>query len=77
MLWVQTWQTVTSWNSVQARPASTRSLVTVLIDVTVTREIERRDDPSTSRWRMTIRFAMLSRFLDAGRDGVRGRDGGP
>src|SRR5262249_21382317 len=44
-------------------PASTKSLVTVLIETPATHEIERRDEPSTSRVRIWTRFSNGSLFM--------------
>jgi len=55
--------TFSSWNAADTRPASMSSLVTVLIETLHTREIERRDEPSTRRLRMRTRVSNGSLFM--------------
>ena len=52
-----------TWKRAQARPASISSLVTVLIDTSVTRLIARIDDPSQSIDRIWTRFSGGSLFI--------------
>src|SRR5579863_471755 len=58
-----TFRTFSSWKAAQAVPASIRSFVTVLIDTSVTREIDRMDDPSQSMERIWTRFSTGSLFI--------------
>ena len=56
-------RTCSSWNAAHASPATTSSLVTVLIDTPVTRSTDRSDMPSTSRSIRCARLAVLSLFI--------------
>lgn len=58
-----TFRTCSSWNAAHARPASAWSLMIVLTAVSVIREIDRSDEPSTSILRIAARFAVLSLFV--------------
>src|SRR5262249_44616773 len=64
-LWDFTSLTFSWWKAAHTLPASIRSLVTVLIDTSHTREIERMDDPSHSMARIWTRFSMGSLFISA------------
>src|SRR5436305_1496082 len=63
MRFASTLWTSLSWISQQASPASTSSLLTVLIDTSHTRLIERMDEPSHSMERIWTRLARGSLFI--------------
>src|SRR6266568_6160189 len=52
-----TLRTISSWNAPQTVPASAKSLLTVLIETSATRETDRMELPSQSSERICARFA--------------------